>query len=109
MKTSAHTELNKMIEYISNSPIASKVAAGLMVAIATYIVTLLVNIRRDKTDSNKIYNFLRQSELQGKHKFRSTHVIAAETKLTERRVADLCIKHDKIERNRKEVQTWRLK
>jgi len=109
MKTSLLTESTKMIEYISNDPVASKVAAGLTVCIATYIVTLLAKRRRNKADNDKIYNFLQQSALQGKHTFRSTHVIAAETKLTEQRVADLCITHDKIERNRKELQSWRLK
>lgn len=59
-------------------------------------------------DSEEIYQFLLQSQKEGKFGFRSTEAISSHTKLPRERVEELCSKHAKIRRNEKERETWRL-
>ena len=63
---------------------------------------------RDWKDSQAIYNFLLASKEGTSFDFRSTAAISSHTKISEKRVADLCSKHPKIRRNEKQKQSWKL-
>lgn len=98
-----------MIEFISNNALACGIVGGVVAGI---LVTLLIWIPRKikaTRDSATIYEFLKKSEQEGKYTFRSTEAISSHTGIPEARIAELCTNHDKIKRNEKEKQSWRLK
>jgi hypothetical protein len=64
--------------------------------------------RKDRRDSNKIYQFLIMSAHQTSFQFRSTEAISSRTGISEDQVANLCSRHKKIKRNEKEKQSWEL-
>ena len=61
------------------------------------------------THEARVINFLQLSARDGRYQFRTTAAIAAETKLTEARVEDICSAHRRVKRNTAQKQSWRLK
>ena len=74
---------------ISQNALVSAILAGLILA----LVTWLVAYARARRDSSAIHAFLRHSVEDGQFTFRTTHAIAAATKIPEARVAELCSRH----------------
>ena len=79
-----------------------------MLDIITKLLGLLVKSFRDKKESQKIYNFLLESKMQGKYNFRSTEPISSNTNIPESRIEELCSKHKNIKRNELEKMSWRI-
>ena len=84
--------------------IVEAVIGGIVVAAAIGLVKLPL----DHIATNKIINFLRNSENTGDFTFRSNHAISAETHLSEETVRKLCSKCKKIKRSTGEKETWKL-
>ena len=93
-----------MLELISNNGLVSALIAAAVIAIAGGGWKWWHN----RNDSRTIYNFLLSSKTGTDFTFRSTEAISSHTKISEKRVADLCSKHPKIRRNEKGKQSWRL-
>jgi hypothetical protein len=93
-----------MLDLISNNALVSALIAAAVVAAASGVWKWF----HDRKDSQAIYNFLLTSKTGTRFNFRSTVAISSHTKLSEKRVADLCSKHPKIRRNEKEKQSWTL-
>ncbi len=93
-----------LLKFVSNNSLIAALISAIVIGISTW----QYNIRRDYCDSKKIYNFLASSKETSEFKFRSTEAIAANTQISEVRVAKLCASHPKIRRNEKEKQSWRL-
>ena len=93
-----------MLEFISNNALVSTLIAALVIAAAGGIWKWW----HDRKDSQTIYEFLRTSKTGTDFTFRSTEAISSHTKISEKRVAELCSKHPKIRRNKKEKQSWTL-
>ncbi len=93
-----------MLDLISNNALVSTLIA----AVALAAVRGGWKLWHDRKDSQAIYNFLLTSKAGTSFSFRSTEAISSHTKLSEKRVADLCSKHQKIRRNEKEKQSWTL-
>src|SRR5512135_1841960 len=96
--------MGAVLEVISNNALASTLIAGGIVAAAGGVWKWW----HDRRDSTAIYDYLVSSKLNTDWKFRSTAAISSQTKIPERRVAQLCSKHPKIRRNEKEKQSWTL-
>jgi len=96
--------LSTIFDIISNNPLAS----GLVVVAITVIVRASWKWSRDHRDSKKIYNFLLKSKSESNYLFRTTEAISSDTKIPEKRVEELCIKHPKIRRNEHAKQSWTL-
>ena len=96
--------MSAMLEFISNNALVSTLIATAVAGIAG------VSWRwwHDRNDSQKIYNFLLNSETGTDYTFRSTEAISSRTKIPEQRVVDLCSRHAKIRRNEKQKQSWML-
>jgi hypothetical protein len=97
-------QMTDALNFISNNALVSAIAAAAIVG----LVGWLWRCYRNSRDSKLIYNFLLNSTSETEFSFRSTEAIASDTKISESRVAELCIKHPKIKRNEKEKQSWRL-
>lgn len=90
--------------FISQNALVSAVLAGLILA----LVAWLIAYARARRDRSSIHAFLRRSAEDGEFTFRTTHAIAAATKIPEARVAELCSRHPNIKRNEQERQSWRI-
>lgn len=93
-----------MLDFISNNSLIS----GLIVAAVIAAAGGFWKRWHDRNDSQAIYNFLVKSKTGTGLTFRSTEAISSHTKLSERRVANLCSKHPDIRRNEKDKQSWTL-
>ena len=93
-----------MLDFIINNALVSALIAAALIAAARGVWTRW----HDRKDSQAIYNFLLASKAGTSFSFRSTGAISSHTKLSEKRVADLCSKHPKIRRNEKDKQSWTL-
>ena len=93
-----------MLDFISNDALVSALIAAAVIAAAGGIWKWW----HDRRDSQTIYDFLLTSKAGTDFTFRSTEAISSHTKLSEKRVAELCSKHPKIRRNEKEKQSWTL-
>ena len=60
-----------------------------------------------KMDEGVILEFLKNSN--DEFKFRSTEAISAETNISTRRIAMICVKSKSIQRNANEKESWCLK
>ena len=67
-----------------------------------------IKTAEDRRDSNRIYQFLHRNVEDGQYRFRSSEAISAATNLPVSRIADLCIKHPRIEQKAHECHTWRV-
>jgi hypothetical protein len=92
--------MDSLLEMIFENPLGSTLAAAAVVAFLGWTISSL----KDWRDGEKIYRLLKSST----DRFRSTHALAAGTRLAESRVAALCSKHSRIRRNELEKQSWRL-
>ena len=97
-------EIGRLLDFVSNNQLISSVFGTALVG----LIAWLWKINVDRMGRNRIYEYLLKSSSSSDWTFRSTHAIAAATKLTEERVEVLCIQHPKIKRNEMEKQTWRL-
>ena len=93
-----------MLDFISNNALISALIAAAVIAAAGGVWKWW----HDRKDSQAIYNFLLTSKARTSFSFRSTAAISSHTRLSEKRVADLCSKHPKIRRNEQEKQSWTL-
>lgn len=84
--------------------VTEAIIAGIVVA---SIVVLSKSIY-DYLATNKIIKFLQHSGANKKYKYRSSHAISSETKISEDKVRRLCTKCKKIKRSAKEQESWRL-
>ncbi len=83
----------------------------LIAIVSGLIVAILLGawkVAHDRRDTNKIVTFLKNSEATTENTFRSNHAISSNTNLSEERVRKLCSKSNKIKRNTKEKESWRL-
>ncbi len=90
--------------FISQNALVSAILAGLILA----LIAWLVAYARARRDRSAIHAFLQRSTADGQFTFRTTHAIAAATKIPEARVAELCSRHPNIKRNEQERQSWRI-
>lgn len=93
-----------MLEFISNNALLSTLAAAFILAVAGGAWKWW----HDRRDSQAIHDFLLTSKAGTAFTFRSTEAISSHTKISEKRVAELCSKHPNIRRNEKEKQSWTL-
>lgn len=93
-----------MLAIITNNPLASTLVAAILIATTGQIWKWW----RARKDAKTIYDFLVESKARTGFTFRSTEAIASHTKLTEKRVTELCSTHPRIRRNEKEKQSWSL-
>jgi len=91
-----------MWKIITDNPLVSAIVAGVIVAGLAWIIKKL----KDRSDSQKIYKFMKDSETTTAHTFRSTAAISSDTSIPETRVAELCSKDKRIKRNEREKQSW---
>ncbi len=96
--------MNTIFETISNNQLIS----GLAVAGIIVIIGACWRWNHDRRDSKKIYDFMLESKSGTGFTFRSTEAISSATKISEKRVAELCSKHPNIKRNEKEKRSWKL-
>jgi len=80
------------------------IASGLGVAILLGTWKFI----NDKRDTNRIIDFLKNSEAATEQRFKSSHAISSDTNLSEERVRKLCSKTGRIKRNTREKESWRL-
>jgi hypothetical protein len=98
----------KIVKNIFHFVSTNSIASALVVAVILGALAWLNKWRKDRRDSNKIYQFLIGSAKQTSFQFRSTEAISSDTGIPEDRVANLCSRNKKIKRNEKEKQSWRL-
>jgi hypothetical protein len=91
-----------MLEFLSNNALVSALITALVIAAAGATWKWW----HDRKDSQTIYNFLLTSKAGTDFTFRSTEAICSHTRISEKRVAELCSKHPKIRRNEKEKRSW---
>ena len=96
--------MTAFFDLISNNPLVSALVAAVVLA----VLGSASKLYRDHRDSTKVYDLLLKSKHETNFTFRSTEAISSDTKISEKRVAELCTKHRKIKRNEKEKQSWRL-
>ena len=96
--------MNAIFDTISNNQLIS----GIAVAVILALVGAGLKWNRDRRDSQKIYDFMLKSQSRTDFTFRSTEAISSATKIPEKRVENLCIKHPNIKRNEKQRQSWKL-
>lgn len=96
--------MSRILNFVSTNALLSSLAAAAIVGGAAWVA----KVRKDRRDSENIYNFLVASKAEAGFTFRSTEAIASHTKLSESRVAELCAIHPKIRRNQKQLQSWTL-
>jgi hypothetical protein len=97
-------ELITVFDFISNNQLVSTLVAAALLGLLAWGAKRF----RDRRDSKRIYEFLRQSRLNTDFRFRSTEAISSATKIPEARIERLCSRHNKIKRNEKEKQSWQL-
>ncbi len=90
------------VDFVSNNNLVSALIAAAVLAVAGGVWKWW----RDRRDCKKIYEFMVNSRSSTGFTFRSTHAISSHTRISEKRVAELCSKHPKIRRNEKEKQSW---
>jgi hypothetical protein len=93
-----------MLEFISNNALVSTLIAAAVVGFASGGWKWW----HDRNDSQTIYSFLLNSKTMTDFAFLSTESISSHTKISEKRVADLCSKHPQIRRNEKKRRSWTL-
>ncbi len=93
-----------MLDFISNNGLTSSLIAAIIVAAGGGIWKWW----HDRKDSQTIHDFLLTSKVGTQFSYRSTEAIASHTKLSEKRVAELCARHPNIRRNEGEKQSWTL-
>ena len=91
-------------DLIGADPIASAVVAAVAAAALIAAARLAWRAVTDARDGGKIVRFLARSQ----ERFRTTHAIASNVRLSEGRVEALCFKHPRIRRNERELQSWTL-
>jgi hypothetical protein len=96
--------MSTILDTISNNQVLS----GLAVAVILALVGACLKWNRDRRNSQKIYDFMLESQSKTGFTFRSTEAISSATKIPEKRVASLCIKHPNLKRNEKQKQSWKL-
>ena len=93
-----------VLDLISNNGLVSALIAAITIAAAGSIWKWW----HDRKDSQTIYDFLLTSKAGTQFTFRTTEAISSHTKISEKRVAELCAKHPKIRRNERGKQSWTL-
>jgi hypothetical protein len=76
---------------------------------ATVFVFRRIKTVKDRSDSNRIYEFLRRCTKDGRYTFRGSEEISTVTNLSPSRIADLCGKHRYIEGKERQRHTWRVR
>ena len=92
------------MEDLLKNGIVQSVIGALIVALILWLIGLM----RSRAHENKILEFMRKSEIDTSHKFRSTHAISSAINLSEERIRKICSKSKKIKRNQKENESWQL-
>ncbi|MFQ2114534.1 hypothetical protein ACK337_19550 [Aeromonas veronii] len=82
------------------------VIGGLILSPICYKAKKHIKERAFQVDEAKIFEFIRNSSYR--YKFRSTEAISSATNLTRARVEEVATNSDRIIRNGKEKETWRL-
>jgi hypothetical protein len=78
--------------------------------LATLIGVLVLGIfgwLKFKRDEKIVTKFLKNSGVETRHNFRTTHAISSATNLSEERIRKVCSKSSKIRRNQKEKESWK--
>ena len=88
-----------MIEGITEAIIAGIVVASIVVVSKSIL---------DYLATNKIIKFLQYSGENKSYRYRSSHAISSETKISEDRVRRLCSRSRKIKRSARKKESWRL-
>jgi hypothetical protein len=89
--------MSHILNFISNNGLASALVAAVVIA----VIGGIWKWWHDRKDSETIYNFLLNSKSATGFMFRSTEAISSRTKISEKRVAELCSRHPKIRTNEK--------
>ncbi|MGL5522906.1 MAG: hypothetical protein ACRDCY_03220 [Aeromonas veronii] len=80
------------------------IVAGVIVLGFGVLISTLRQWWRFQADEKKIVDFIRRSS----YRFRSSEAISSATNLTRERVEKVAMDSDRITRNGKEKETWRL-
>ena len=84
------------------------VVSAIVGGCAVMFILRAIKSVKDRRDGNRIYEFLRRCAKNGHYVFRSSEAISTVTGLPESRIADLCSKHEHIERKVGQRHTWRV-
>src|SRR5215510_9340538 len=93
-----------MVHLISKYLLESAIGGGCFVL----FILRAIKTAKNRRDSNRIYEFLCRSVKDEQYQFRSSETISEVTNLPVSRVANLCSKHDHIERKEAHRHTWRV-
>jgi hypothetical protein len=93
-----------MVHLMSKYLLASAMLGGCSVV----FILRAIKTTKDRRDSNLIYQFLFRSVKDGQYRFRSSEAISVVTNLPISRIADLCSKHNEIERKEQHRHMWRV-
>jgi hypothetical protein len=96
--------MTSFLEFLSNNALTSTLLAAIILG----GVPLAWKKMADRRHRNLIHAFLVASEEKSEYRFRSTHAIASHTKLSKKRVSELCPNDRRIRRNEKGPETWTL-
>lgn len=85
-----------------------QIGIGIGVAVVVSILGWLYKLVMFKKDEKSILEFLKQSQNNTDHNYRSSEAIASHTNLTIERASKVCSKSKKVHRNTKEKESWSL-
>ena len=93
------------------NPYIGWIIAAICSTMAVFLLTKYVNWKKEKSDKNKVYNWLLENTSHSDWVMRSAKTISSHVNLTEERVKEVCSKHDKIRqaRGNNAKDMWGLK
>ena len=86
----------------------NEIVHGVLATIIGVIILGVFGWLKFKRDEKIVTRFLKSAKVEPGHAFRSTRAISSAINLSHERIKKVCSKSQKIKRNEKEEDSWRL-
>lgn len=93
-----------MWELLSNNSFVGALASGLAILFIGWLVSLIVK----KYRAGKVYGILKKGLKEKNKTFLPSAYLSAKSGYTQAQIESLCGHHKKIDRNEKQLESWRL-
>ncbi len=84
------------------------IVQGILATLIGALILGLFGLFKLKRDEKKVTQFLKNSGVDSRHSFTTTHAISSATKLSKKRIRHICRKSSMIRRHEKDKESWKL-
>ncbi len=97
--------IGNLWDLLSKNSFLGALVSGLLILLVGWLINLVVT----KYRSSRVYNILQSGLSEKKKSYLPTAYLSSKTGYTQSQIESLCSHHNKIVRNEKELESWRVK